>query len=483
MLFNSLPYMVFFTMVVCLNYLLPVKARVFFLLVASWGMYICWIPKHILVLVGITIISYAVAICIPQLTNSAFKKMLLGVGIVACIGSLILFKYLEFFMEMFKWTGTWEIRNSIFSNWGVPVGLSFFSLQAVGYMVDVYRRKYPPEYNFMNYALFMSFFPQMAAGPIARGDIILPQLRNLQRNPNIPAFREGLCLVFVGYFKKIVLADTLGIYVNGVYANLSDVSGLSVLIAVLTYSLVIYFDFSGYSDIAVGCGKMLGINLMVNFHVPYASKTIKLFWANWHISLSSWLRDYVYFPLGGGKFGKLRKYINILIIFLVSGLWHGAAWTFIIWGGVHGIYRIFEEVFVQENFGGKLRICVNYALYSVAWIFFRAESMPKAFEIINSIGNAWGNVLSDLYMVLEDQTFHSLTFNFFYLVTVISALLLGRAIDKVYLVGGKGNYGRLVEYMGRKKFMVYYMGILIIFYFVFLNGTYAQAGQFIYFEF
>ncbi len=483
MLFNSISFILFFMIVVGLNYICPVKWRVLFLLAMSWIMYITWLPKHLLVLIGIILISYMDAIAISKVSSERIKKILLGGGIIICIGCLILFKYLKFFLNIYTQIGFGKIGTVDAFDWGIPVGLSFFTLQAVGYMIDVFRKKYLPERNFIHYSLFLSFFPQIAAGPIARGDLILPQLRNLKKEPDRIAFKEGLSLLFIGYFKKIVLADTLSIYVNGVYSNLEIVSGLSVLIAVFVYSFVIYFDFSGYSDIAIGCGKLLGIDLMVNFYVPYASTSIKQFWANWHISLSSWLRDYIYFPLGGGKHGKCRKYINIFIIFLVSGLWHGAAWTFVIWGGIHGIYRVCEEMFIRESFVRRIRPYVNFLLISFAWIFFRAESVHKALEIISSIGNKWTDILTDYSMVMADQVFRSQTFNLFYLLTVMICLWIGLRIDRVSLRIGKGNYSGLADFLKQKYITIYYMGMMIIFYFILQNGMFAQTGQFIYFEF
>lgn len=485
MLFNSIEYMIFLFIVVCFYYFSAHKYRAIFLLIASYIMYISWIPKDLLIVLGLTGVSYLTARILNYVDKIFVKKIILSVGIIGCAGCLIIFKYLNFFINVCNdiITDKSAYLNPI--NLISPVGLSFFTLQAIGYMIDIYRGKYYPEKNYIIYSLFMSFFPQMAAGPIARGSDLIPQYRSLPKKVGLDTIKNGLYLILIGCFKKIVLADALSLYVNGVYGNLADVSGFSVFFAIILYSMQIYFDFSGYSDIAIGSAQLFGIDLMVNFNIPYVAVTFKEFWGRWHISLSSWFKDYIYIPLGGGKKGKIRKLLNVLIIFIISGLWHGAAWTFVIWGLLHGVYRVLEEIFENKKINNSVKRIFVFACVSIAWIFFRAENLNHAYSIIKALGNNWSVVqlVNDFKFILNNATFASVIWCYFYLITVSAALYIVLKIDFTCVKNNIKNSIVILEKWKNKKLLVYYMGMTIIFYYILGNGIFSQAGQFIYFNF
>ena len=285
----------------------------------------------------------------------------------------------------------------------MPVGISFYTFQTLSYVIDVYRGEVKSERNFFFYALFVSFFPQLVAGPIERPNNLIPQLREPKPFNRGDAIK-GAKHMIVGFFKKVCVADTLAVYVNSVYNNAEEATGIGVIIATLLFALQIYCDFSGYTDIAIGCSRIMGIRLMQNFDHPYRAASVKEFWARWHISLSSWFRDYLYIPLGGNRKGEVRRYLNLMIVFLVSGLWHGAAWTFVIWGGIHGVYqvvgsltrsprnRLLSRIGLSEHSVAVLcvRRVITFLLVSFAWIFFRANSLSDARILLARLFTAEG---------------------------------------------------------------------------------------------
>lgn len=272
----------------------------------------------------------------------------------------------------------------------LPVGISFYTFQTLSYVIDVYKGDVPAEHHFGKYATFISFFPQLVAGPIERTRNLLPQI-NQEHFFDYDKATYGLKLMAWGFFKKLVVADVLAKYVDIIYDSPYDYHGFSLVLATLFFTIQIYCDFSGYSDIAIGTAKLLDIDLMTNFKSPYFSSSIKEFWSRWHISLSTWFRDYVYIPLGGNRKGKLRTNLNLVITFLVSGLWHGANWTYIIWGGIHGIMQSIEKLFISKKEKKEtpilwwLRVLIVFAFCSFAWIFFRANSLADASYIITHL--------------------------------------------------------------------------------------------------
>lgn len=331
MLFNSVGYAVFFALVFIIYWSVPNKYRYILLLVCSYYFYMSWNIKYVVLILLTTIVSYISALLMERYQ---FKKYILALNCLICLGVLFIFKYFNFFFEslnkLFSITGI--NRQPISLSLLLPVGISFFTFQTMSYVIDVYRGQIKAERNFCIYATFVSFFPQLVAGPIERPENLLPQFHSDKRFCYEKSV-YGCRLIVWGLFKKIAVADIAARYVDSVYQSLDIYQGLPLILAVFLFSVQIYCDFSGYSDIARGSAALLGIDLIENFKSPYFSVSIKEYWRRWHISLSTWFRDYVYIPLGGSRCSGVKRSVNLLITFLASGLWHGANWTFFIWGG------------------------------------------------------------------------------------------------------------------------------------------------------
>lgn len=359
------------------------------LLIISYLLYINWKPAYALLLIGITTITYIAARYIEQ--NSKRRKGIIYASVTLTLLPLLIFKYYNFInttiTEVLTTIGLhWNLPGL---NWAIPVGISFFTFQALGYLWDVYYGRIKAERKWWDYMLFVSFFPQIASGPISKAADLLPQIK-AERAFNYDKAVQGLKWLLWGMFLKVVLADRLGLYVDSVYNNYTYQSGLSCLTASILYSFQIYGDFAGYSLMAIGTGRLLGFDLINNFNRPYLSVSVTEFWRRWHISLSIWLKDYIYIPLGGSRCSKLRNYWNILITFLVSGIWHGANWTFIAWGMLHGIFQIVEKALNLQKSTAKggikiFRIFITFCLVNFAWIFFRLPDIKTAWKVISKI--------------------------------------------------------------------------------------------------
>lgn len=330
--FNSIEYIFFLVFVLLLFYLLNSKWQRIVLLAASYFFYSYWNVKYLFLIIGITLISYEAAKLMDK--NPPNRRKLLIGGITILVLILFTFKYLNFFMDvLFNIARTDRTKIGIDCfNIILPVGISFYIFQAISYIVDVYKGTVLAEKSLLSYALYITFFPQLVAGPIERAENIIPQFRG-KHNFDYEKITNGIIFIVWGLFKKMVIADELAVYVDAVYGNVTRYAGFTLVIATVMFALQIYCDFSGYSDIAIGSAKMFGVDLMKNFKAPYLADSVHEFWKRWHISLSQWLRDYIYIPLGGGRKGKMRTNINLLIVFLISGLWHGADLTYVIWGG------------------------------------------------------------------------------------------------------------------------------------------------------
>lgn len=334
MLFNSFAFAIFLPIVFCLYWALPHKYRWSLLLVASYYFYMSWNPKYVFLIFFTTAVSFFAAILLEKATDKKKKKFILYISAILCLGVLVYFKYFNFVSQSIV-----DILRAVSINLNpitvdvlLPVGISFYTFQTLSYVIDVYKGEIKAEKHFGYYATFISFFPQLVAGPIERTKSLLPQIKKLHEF-NYDQATYGLKLMTWGFFKKLVIADVLSKFVQIVYESPHDFKGFSLVLASFFFTIQIYCDFSGYSDIAIGTAKLLGINLMTNFKNPYMSASIKEFWSRWHISLSTWFRDYVYIPLGGNRVDRFRHSANLLITFLISGLWHGANWTFVAWGG------------------------------------------------------------------------------------------------------------------------------------------------------
>lgn len=392
MLFNSLHFLVFFPIVCTIYFLLPsLKWRNLFLLSASYYFYMNWEPVYALLLFSSTLITYLSALGIAKYPKQKDKKICLVGSLILNLGILFLFKYYNFAAEnltLFLAQMGISIPMPNFSLL-LPVGISFYIFQALGYSIDVYRGKTNVEKNFFTYALFVSFFPQLVAGPIERSTNLLQQFKK-----NHPFSYEnvmtGIRLMLWGFFLKLVLADRCALYVDPVFNNVPYHNGGSFLLASLFFPFQIYGDFAGYSLTAIGAAKVMGFNLMENFRRPYFATTVTEFWHRWHISLSTWFKDYVYIPLGGNRVSTTRCYFNIMTTFIVSGIWHGANWTFIIWGTIHGALQCIEKWLgwnkKQWNKREKMiHWALTFSIVCLAWIFFRANTISDAFQIIKGI--------------------------------------------------------------------------------------------------
>lgn len=429
MLFNSLQFLIFLPVVVVLYYLIPDRLKNFWLLLASYYFYMCWNAKYALLILFSTVVTYASGVVMDKIGQADMeasqrvfrKKICVAVSFVLNLSILFFFKYMNWGMENIG-----QLLRAIHITINVPmfdvllpVGISFYTFQALGYTVDVYRDDIRAEKNFFRYALFVSFFPQLVAGPIERSGNLLKQLAQ-PKKLTFNNFREGTFLMVWGYFLKVVLADRIALFVDTAYGDIETYTGVCLIVASFLFAVQIYCDFSGYSVIAMGAARILGIELMENFNAPYLAVSVAEFWRRWHISLSGWFRDYLYIPLGGNRKGRLKKYLNILITFGASGLWHGADWTYVIWGLLNGIYQIIGDVMTPVKrkavlvLGIKtgslshrlLKTAVTFLLVDVTWIFFRASTVREAFRIIRGIltvHNPWVWIDGSLYTCGLDQ--------------------------------------------------------------------------------
>jgi len=445
MLFNSLEFLVFLPIVLLVTFIIPKKIRYIWLLIASYYFYMCWNAGYALLLLFSTLVTYLGGVGIEWCKEQAWdkrkknqrKKIFVTLGIVLNIGVLCYFKYTNFLLD--------NLRN-MFMGVGIelnipqvdillPVGISFFTFQALSYLIDVYRGEIYAEKNFFRYALFVSFFPQLVAGPIERSKNLLKQLANPPKF-DVDNIKEGLWIMVYGYFLKVVLADRVAIFVDTIYGNYSNYEGLYLVVATLLFAIQLYCDFYGYSTIAVGTAKLLGFHIIDNFNAPFFSCSIAELWRRWHISLNTWFRDYLYIPLGGNRKGKVRQYLNKVIVFFVSGLWHGANWTFVIWGMLNGLYQMIGEALMpvrnklvsilqlkRRSFSHKfMQIVITFLLFAFSGIFFRASDMQVAMGVIkNSFAsfNPWILVDGSLYTCGLDQK------NFTVMLLSIVILLVG----------------------------------------------------------
>ena len=390
MLFNSLAYAVFLPCVFILYWVLPHKIRWPLLLVASYWFYMSWNAAYVVLIASTTLVSYACALCLEKAESRKRKKLCVAAALAVSLGILYVFKYYNFSAGLLE-----SVSESVRIprlDVLLPVGISFYTFQTLSYVIDVYRGKTKAEKNLGVYATFVSFFPQLVAGPIERSSNLMPQITSPKRFDEKNA-AYGLRLILWGLYKKMVVADNLAVFVDRVFGNVRGYAGCSLILAAVFFSVQIYCDFSGYSDIARGSAKLLGIDLMENFRSPYFSSSVREFWSRWHISLSTWFRDYVYIPLGGNRKGKFRTVLNNLITFLVSGMWHGANLTFIVWGGIHGLAQVLENVLGlnrkpkrEPRKKGTLRRILGvpfvFAFVTLAWIFFRADSLQDALYVL-----------------------------------------------------------------------------------------------------
>lgn len=413
MVFNSLSFLYFIIIFFPIYFSLSrnLKAQNYFVLFASLFFYAFWDYRFLSLLLANIVLDYSFGIAIFNEKSKIKKKRLLILAVIINLGVLFFFKYYNFFIdsanhlsESMGYSPPFRLLNIL-----LPVGISFYTFHSLSYTIDIYKAKLEPTRDFVAYASFVCFFPQLVAGPISRARDMLPKLLN-ERKIDGQLMVQGISQVILGFFKKMVIADSLATFVDRIFGSLHVTSDLSILFAVIFYSFQIYCDFSGYTDIALGLGKIFGITLKVNFNRPYFSRNFSEFWERWHISLSSWLRDYLYIPLGGNRKGKVRTFVNLFITMLLGGLWHGASFNFVIWGALHGIYLIIQRL-IKFKLPDFLAILVTFSLTTLTWIFFRSPTLSDSWYMIQRI------FTMDSYQII-------LIFAFLKLVYLVVALLI-----------------------------------------------------------
>jgi alginate O-acetyltransferase complex protein AlgI len=403
MLFNSIHYLLFFPCVVALFFSLPVRLRAIWLVLASCYFYMVFRPSYILILIAVIAIDYFSALYIERQAGRR-RKVGLIVSILSNLGILFAFKYYAFavdnFLAVSRVIGLPESVDPPRLQLLLPIGLSFHTFQSLAYVVEVFNGRYPAERHVLRFALYVLFFPQMVAGPIERPQGLLRQL-HLDWAFSYERAVQGLRLILLGFWYKLLIADNLAPYVDAVYGDPATATGFTAALATLCFAIQIYCDFCGYSLIAIGSAKVLGIQLVRNFDHPYTADSVTDFWRRWHISLSSWFRDYVYIPLGGNRVDTLRRDRNVVIVFLLSGLWHGAAWTYVVWGGLHGFYILMENHLVGDVSRLRRKTALAYRVLAMmlvgfAWVFFRARSLSDAVTILDAMARRWSTIGADL---------------------------------------------------------------------------------------
>lgn len=396
MLFNTFDFILFFPLVIFLYFLTPSKYRWILLLAASYYFYMSWKVKYLILLIASTLIGYGSAILMEKTNIKKRKLVILILSLGANLGLLFFFKYYNFAATNLNWLlEKVEINQHVpLMEFLLPVGISFYTFQTLSYAIDVYLGKEKADKHLGHFALYVSFFPQLVAGPIERYSNLAPQLKK-QHTFTYENLSNGLRLILYGLFIKMVIADNLAVLVDQIYTSPNSYSSLDVLTGIFLYSFQIYSDFYGYSVVAVGSALIMGIKLMDNFKTPYLARNINEFWQRWHISLSTWFRDYIYLPLGGNRVKKYRWFINILIIFVVSGIWHGANWNFLVWGALYGLLYLIEDIITKTfklakehrpfSFRHIFLALKTFVLVSFIWVFFRSQTFGEAMTIFSNI--------------------------------------------------------------------------------------------------
>lgn len=491
MLFNSIHFLFYFAIVTALYFALPHRFRWAMLLIASCYFYMAFVPIYILILLFTIIVDYIAGIWIERSTGRR-RKMFLVVSILVNCSILAFFKYYNFLndalLQIFNlWGATYPIP---FLSILLPIGLSFHTFQAMSYTIEVYRGTQRAERHFGIYSLYVMYYPQLVAGPIERPNNLLYQFHT-PHTFDYARVTDGLKLMLWGFFQKVVVADRLAPFVNQVYGEPSAYGGPSLVVATVFFAFQIYADFAGYSDIAIGASQVMGIKLMTNFRRPYFSKSVAEFWKRWHISLSTWFRDYLYIPLGGNRVTTWRWLLNLLLTFTVSGLWHGAKWTFVIWGALNGVYLILEILAARvtgriqaDSWPDRLnkglapfRMFWTFGLTCLAWVFFRANTTADAFHIVAHLSTGW----EDLFRHLLDRDYvKSVVFLGHDKTEFLGALAAIAALLAVHAIQENGSIReRIGAYPVPVRWAIYYVAVITILFW----GAFNSSEQFIYFQF
>lgn len=494
MLFNSFDFLIFFPIVVLIYYVIPKKVKYIWLLISSYYFYMSWNAQYAILIAISTVITWLSGLFISGFEEEWKKKLVIAASFVSNLGILFYFKYFDFLLDnlnkLLSFTGM-EILSNPFDII-LPVGISFYTFQALSYTMDVYRGDVKAEKNPIRYALFVSFFPQLVAGPIERSKNLLSQVNLIDKKRmwNSTKIVEGFIMMLWGLFLKMVIADRISIFADKIFSDFYAYGTVELILGAVAFAIQIYCDFCGYSTIAIGAAKVMGFELMENFNVPYFATSIREFWRRWHISLSSWFKDYLYIPLGGNRCSKPRQYLNIMIIFLVSGLWHGANWTFVVWGGLHGFYQIIGDLLkpVREKINNMLKvdtqafsfkfgkICITFGLTTFAWIFFRAKDLGEAFYYIERMFtkfNPW---------VLFDMSLYNIGLDNIEMNVLLIALLC-------LLVADLLKYYKNITisaFLMKQNIWFRWIVMLGLIWMILVYGKYGMdfdSAQFIYFDF
>ena len=489
MLFNSIDFIIFLPIVFLIYWKIlhkKIKSQNALILVSSYIFYGWWDWRFLFLILFSTIVDFLIGQFIFKSEGNKKRKILLITSLVVNLGLLGFFKYYNFFLDNFIQAFSFFGKSISSSSLQIilPVGISFYTFQTLSYTIDIYKKKIEPSYDFLSFAAFVSFFPQLVAGPIERASQLLPQFYQ-KRTFDYSSSVDGLRQILWGFFKKIVIADTCATYSNLIFNNYEEYTGLSLFIGAVFFAFQIYGDFSGYSDIAIGTSRLFGFNLMQNFNFPYFSRDIAEFWRRWHISLSTWFRDYLYIPLGGSKGSNFNKIRNVFIIFLVSGFWHGANWTFVAWGAINAFYflpllilkknrRYTDSISLYKllpNFKESYQILRTFFLVVIAWVFFRSENIFNAFDFLQLMFQGLFEKLG--YVQVLDLFYFKIGWGFPLIFTLFILIeWRGReykySIEKIFFNNKK-----------IKRYFFYYVLLLTIIYFT-ING---EEQEFIYFQF
>ena len=481
MVFSSVTYIIFFVIVmsfmaitklkVLTNHFKSESLRTFrhiFLLIASYIFYGWWDWRFCFLMFGLTFIAYTSVKMIT--THEKYAKLFKIIGIVFPLFILGIFKYFNFFIDSF--CDAFNITGYTTLNIILPVGISFYTFQSMSYTIDVIRKNVPPS-EFLDVALYVSFFPQLVAGPIVKAQEFIPQLKE-DRNITLKGLEEGLQIFLFGLFKKIVIADNLSVFIDQVFEKPAAFHSVSVILAVVAYSIQIYFDFSGYSDMAIGSAKCLGYDFNRNFNLPYISKNVSEFWKRWHISLSTWLQEYLYIPLGGNRKGKARTYINLMLTMVIGGLWHGANWNFVLWGALHGlalcihkIFRTFYKPKHKHKFTDFISVFVTYVFVCICWIPFRSTDINHTLEIIKRIF-----IWQDGILQIHSWTIIAIIL---LIIGTVAAIIKAKKIGETKFISG---YYKIVS-LDKISSLI----IVILFIGIILGLAHTNSNPFIYFQF
>ncbi len=475
MLFNSLAFAVFAVAFFLAYFSVTGRIRLSLIVAASYFFYAWWDWRFVSLLVVSTLVDFYIAKRISSSNNERSRKALVTLSLCSNLGMLATFKYFDFFSvsfrELFHTIG-WDISTPVL-NVILPVGISFYTFQTLSYTIDVYRRRIEADSSLLRFAAYVALFPQLVAGPIVRAADLLPQLR-IDQKLDYANIGKGVELVIWGFFLKLCLADTAGLLVDPAFDNPSITRALPHLIAVVSFSFQIYGDFAGYSLIAIGLGRIMGFDFGINFNRPYFSTSFSEFWTRWHISLSSWLRDYLYISLGGNRGGKLRTFRNLMLTMLLGGLWHGAGWTFIVWGGLHGGYLVLQRILspwfwraakafkIPRILSMAFLMILIFALTNLAWIFFRAERLEDAIEIIRKLSD-----FQSYSLTLPGQKI--------VLLKAIAIVLIVLAVDSF-------SMNKRIRALYQNQVWMRISGAISILWLILLLGTFDGAS-FIYFQF